>query len=188
MTQSIGDSASSKTLVALGLALSIASGCSEHHRPSPRAPVIPVTPADPNIDALARCNAALAQAQLATTSAAPTSPSLTSDRLVLSQKWMAARKDEKALDARIAKARRAVQALAATDKELATVSDAALTLIEGGAVKPALPSRILKNESWRDLTEAAELRNAKRAEIERIATQMDNVDKLISGAAAAPAP
>jgi hypothetical protein len=188
MSQSFGDSASSKTLIALGLALSIASGCSEHHRPSPRAPVIPVTPADPNIDALNRCNAALAQAQLATTSAAPASPSLASDRLVLSQKWMAARKDEKALDARIAKARRAVQALAATDKELAIVSDAALTLIEGGTVKPALPSRILKNESWRDLTEAAELRNAKRAEVERIATQMDNVDKLIGGAAAAPAP
>jgi len=147
--------------------------------------MISVGPADPNEAALAQCNAALVAAQ-STSTAAPPSSSLAADRLVLSQKWAAARKDEKALDARIAKARRAVQAVAATDKELAIAEDAALTMIEGGTVKPALPSRILKNESWRDLVEATDLRNQKRAEIDRIATQMDNVDKLIASGASAP--
>ncbi len=169
------------------LALS-AVGCSSRPKPVVAAPVISMPSQDAALtDALNRCQAQLSALQVAQTTG-PTPTSMVGDRVALAAKWAAARNDERLLDQRIAKARRALQALASSDKERAIISETIIELGEGLSPKPALPKRVLGSEPFRDITEATALRAAKRADVERIGTQLENVDKAIAPAVAAPTP
>jgi hypothetical protein len=161
----------------------VAVGCSSRPKPVVAAPIISMPSQDPALaDALNRCQAQLSALQVAQPSG-PAPTSMVADRVVLAAKWSAARNDERLLDQRIARARRALQALATSDKERAIISETIIELGEGLSPKPALPKRVLGSEPYRDISEASALRAAKRADLERIGAQLDNVDRALSAPA-----